>query len=90
MNQDVNVEACLYNNIMIAGIPFVLAGQLKLIHLIIFIFSNSTRFYVMSGRINSNPTRYDVKAGTFRKNEYKWRYLKSPKLNKDMENNYTI
>ena len=40
---------------MIAGIPFVLAGQL--IHLIIFIFSN--------------PIRYDVKAGTIRKNEYK-------------------
>jgi hypothetical protein len=44
----------------------------------------------MSGRISSNPTRYDVKEGTIRKNEYKWRYLKSPKLNKDMENNYTI
>ena len=44
----------------------------------------------MSGRISSNPTWNDVKAGTIRKNEYKWRYLKSPKLNKDMENNYTI
>jgi hypothetical protein len=44
----------------------------------------------MSGRISSNPTRYDVKEGTIRKNEYKWRYLKSSKLNKDMENNYTI
>jgi hypothetical protein len=42
----------------------------------------------MSGRISSNPTRNDVKAGTIRKNEYK--YLKLPKLNKDMENNYTI
>jgi hypothetical protein len=38
----------------------------------------------MSGRISSNRTRYDVKAGTIKKNEYKWRYLKSPKLNKDM------
>jgi hypothetical protein len=75
---------------MIACIPFVLAGQLKLIHLIIFIFSNPTRFYVMSGSISSNLTRHDVKAGTIRKIEYKWRYLKSPKLNKDMENNYTI
>jgi hypothetical protein len=54
-------------------------------------FSNPTRFYVMSGRISSNPTRYDVKAGTIRKNEYKWRYLKSPKLNwQDMENNYRV
>jgi hypothetical protein len=40
----------------------------------------------MAGRISSNPTRNDVKAGTIRKNEYKWRYLKSPKLNKEMEN----
>jgi hypothetical protein len=55
---------------MIAGIPFVLAGQLKT-NLIIFIFSNPTRFYGMSGRISSNPTRYDVKEGTIRKNEYK-------------------
>jgi hypothetical protein len=36
----------------------------------IFIFSNPTRFYVMSSRISSNLTRYDVKAGTIRKNEY--------------------
>jgi hypothetical protein len=39
----------------------------------------------MSGRISSNPTRNDVKAGTIRKNVYKWRYLKSPKLSKDMK-----
>jgi hypothetical protein len=70
--------------------PLFSQGNLKLIHLIIFIFSNHTRFYVMSGRISSNPTRNDVKAGRIRKNEYKWRYLKSSKLNKDMENNYTI
>ena len=57
---------------MIAGIPFVLAGQLKTnTPHYIFIFSNPTRFYVMSGRISSNPTRYDVKAGMIRKNECK-------------------
>ena len=56
---------------MIAGIPFVLARQLKTNTLIIFIFSYPTRFYVMSGRISSNPTQHDVKAGTIRKIEYK-------------------
>ena len=40
-------------------------------HIIIFIFSNSTRFYVMSSRISSNLTRHDVKADTIRKIEYK-------------------
>jgi hypothetical protein len=52
---------------MIAGIPFVLAGQLKTNTPHYIHFSNPTRFYVMSGRISSNPTRYDVKAGTIRK-----------------------
>ena len=56
---------------MIAGIPFVLTGQLKTNTPHYIHFSNPTRFYVKSGRISSNPTRNDVKAGTIRKNEYK-------------------
>jgi hypothetical protein len=56
---------------MIAGIPFVLAGQLKTNTPHYIHFSNPTRFYVMSGRISSNHTLHDVKAGTIRKNEYK-------------------
>ena len=40
---------------MIAGIPFVLAGQLKTNTPHYIHFSNPTRFYVMSDRISSNP-----------------------------------
>jgi hypothetical protein len=65
------MHAAYYSNIMIAGIPCVLAGQLKTNTPHYIHFSNPTRFYVMSGRISSNHTLHDVKAGTIRKNEYK-------------------
>jgi type IV secretory pathway component VirB8 len=57
----------IVDNIMIARISFVLAGQLKTNTPHYIHFSNRTRFYVMSSRISSNPTRYDDEAGTIRK-----------------------